>query len=116
MLLDNYIEWIDAAWIPIVLLVVRKGQRLVALGFILANMFMMRLIIELMYSIEHPFGILPILDYPLFFRGLASYGLVYIFYMALGYFSPRTERVFFLGASVSLFFFASFAFAILSVL
>lgn len=114
--MDNYIQWIDLAWLPIVLLAVRKGQYMVAMGFVLANVLMMRLLVELMGSIGYSYGIFPLLDYHIFYRGLAFYSFVYLLYMALVYFSPGTQKIFLLGASISMFFFASFAFAALMVL
>ncbi len=114
--MEHYIQWIDFAWLPIVLLAARKGQYLVIIGFIVSNIIMMRLMVELMGSIGYPHGIFSILDYHVFYRGLVFYSIVYAAYMALVFFSPGTQKIFLLGASISMFFFTSFAFAALMVL
>lgn len=114
--MDNYIQWIDLAWIPVVLALVHKGQRLLALGFMGANIVMMRLLVELMVTIDYPFGILPLLDYHIFYRGLVIYSVIYFLYVLIAMFSPRSEKVVFMAASISLFFLATFAFTLVMVL
>ena len=103
-------------WLPIMLVIVHKRQRFMALGFVLSCMLMMRLMAELMDSIGYPTGILPFMTSHVFYRGIVVYTVFYALYAALAYYSPNTRSSVFLAASISIFFVAGFAFALLMLL
>ncbi len=68
---------------------------------------MLHLLVELMHSIGFPSGFFPVLDAPAWLRGQIVYGLFYLGYMALCYYSAGSERTVFMAASISVFFTAS---------
>lgn len=113
---EQVYPYIDALWIPLALLVVHRHQRFFVLGFLLACMFMMRLLIELVESTGYPRGIIGLLDAPLFARGLAVYSFFYALYLLLSYLSPGSFKVVLMAASITLFFAATICAAIVMIL
>ena len=67
-------------------------------------MLMMRLQIELLFDLDYPRGILPLMDMPLYYRGLWAYGTVHVPYFLLAYFSPGSRNIIFMAFSITLFF------------
>lgn len=100
------LQWIDAIWIPLVLVGVHKAQRWWGLGFVLLCMVMMRLQVDLMQSIGHPFGILQLLPFHVFTKGQIVYSIFYALYIILAHYSPNTNGFIFMAASISMFFMA----------
>lgn len=99
-------SWPDLLWLLMILLVLHKGQRLIAIGFVLSGMLMLRLQVELMQEIGYPNGILNILNNDLFHRGLITYSAFYLFYILIMYFSPGSLKSVKVAASISIFFVA----------
>lgn len=110
------IPWLDALWIPVLMVMLPKNQKLWALGFVACNMVMMRLMAELMVWIGYPSGVLDILPYDMMTRGLAVYSVIYLTYMIIGLYSPKSSGTMFMAMSISLFFTASVLFAVIMVL
>lgn len=109
-------NWLDALWIPVLLVMLHKKQRFMAAGFVACNMVMMRLMAELMVWIGYPKGLLDILSIDMITRGFILYSVVYFIYMIIGLYSPRSSGTLFMGMSISLFFTASVLFAVVMVL
>ncbi len=109
-------NYIDALWILLLMITLKRGQRLWAAGFVASCMLMMRLMIELMAEIGYPNGILGLIDMPLFIRGLWVYGVIYVLYVALNIAFPATKGIFLVASSLSMFFIAAMIFAGVMVL
>lgn len=116
MIWQDFYPYSDFIWLPVALLILHKGQRLWAIGFFILCFSMMRLLIELMESIGYPRGILPLLDAPLFLRGLITYSIFYVLYILMAYFSPGGYRSVFIAASISTFILASITAAVIMAL
>ena len=99
-------EWLDAAWLPIALILVHKGQRIKACAFIGVCMMVMRLQIQIFDQMGFAKGITGFIDWPLIFRGYAVYGVFILLFIILSYFSPFTRGAIYLAASLSIFFMA----------
>ncbi len=99
-------QWMDLVWLPIILFVVHKRHRLVALGFVASCMFMLRIEIEFFTAIGFPRGVFNILNHSLYERGLIVYSLTYAIYLLIAHSSPGSKPVIFMAASISMFFFA----------
>jgi hypothetical protein len=99
-------EWLDAAWSPIALILVHKGQRLKACAFIAVCMMVMRLQIQIFDQMGFAKGITGFIDWPLIFRGYGVYGVFILLFIILSYFSPFTRGAIYLAASLSIFFMA----------
>lgn len=99
-------QWIDLFWLAMVLIAVHKQHRLLAVGFVLSCVFMLRLQVEIMESIGYGTGILRALDSHVFERGLVAYSVIYLLYFLFAHYSPGSRRVIFMAASLSMFFFA----------
>lgn len=101
----NFIyEYLDVLWLPVALLIVKRHQRFVVLGFFVFCMVMMRMQIELMASIGYPNGLLGLIGYDAKIRGLAVYSLAYVIYLVLVLFSPYARGTLLMAASISVFF------------
>lgn len=114
--MNEILQWIDLVWLPVSLLVVHKGHRVMAMAYFAACMLMLRLQVELISSIGYPTGILPLMSSGLFIRGLVVYSLFHAGYLVIAYFSPGSEKSVFLAASISIFFAALFTSMIVMVL
>lgn len=95
-------QWIDLLWLPVAMLVVHPGQRLMAGGFALACALLMRLQVELMQEIGYPRGFLPILQSDLFNRGLITYGIFLLAFLLMSYYSKETDRFVYMAASITI--------------
>jgi len=98
------LDYIDLIWLPIALFIVHKEQRWVTAAFFIACFIMMRLQIEMMQSLGHPTGFLPILTWPVQNTALVTYMMFYIAFIALTYWSKGTNKHILLAASISIFF------------
>ena len=99
-------QWLDATWLLIALILVHKGQKLKACGFIVICMIVMRLQIQIFEQIGFSEGITGFLDWPIMVRGYVVYGVFIGLYLILSYFSPYTRGSIYLAASLSIFFMA----------
>lgn len=115
-LLQVISPWLDFLWLPIAVLAVHKGHRIWAAGFVLACAFMMRLQVELMESVGYPTGILPLLDSDLMRRGMVTYSVFYVIYIALAYYSPGSHKHVMMAATISMFFVAMFVSSLIMLL
>lgn len=102
-MLSTFYQWIDLFWIPVGLLMTRRGQYLLTTGFIIACVACLRMQLELMTSIHKPGGILGFVDLGLYERGLIVYGFFIALFLILAHFSPRTTGAIFLAASLTIF-------------
>ena len=98
------LQWLDLIWVALGLLCARKDQRPWVIGSFVANMIMMRLLVELVDSTGFPNGYLGILDYPALNKGLIVYSLFYAFFLVWVLFSPYAKGTILMGVSISLFF------------
>lgn len=101
--LDLLYQWIDLLWIPVGLVTVHKGQRLLTTGFILVCILTLRTQIELMGSIDRDGGLLGFWNAGLYERGLVIYGFLIALFLILAHFSRNTKGVIFLAASLSIY-------------
>ncbi|NCT41382.1 MAG: hypothetical protein GW778_06960 [Alphaproteobacteria bacterium] len=115
-MMDHIINYIDFIWLPIGLYIVHKEQRIVAAAFFISCFIMMRLQIEMLHSMGYPTGILPLLKFPVETTAMVVYMVFYVAYLALAYWSPRTNRHIFLAASISIFFAAMIAAQVIMLL
>lgn len=99
-------QWIDSIWLLIALIAAGKKQRLLSLIFIGACMAMMRMQIEMLVAMGYSFGMLKLLPYHIFWRGVASYSLVYVLYFIFIRVFPGSRGVLLLASMISLFFLA----------
>jgi len=99
-------EWLDAVWLLLTPLIVHKGQRLKALGFVFLCMITLRLQVEIVQSTGFERGFTGLLDWALMTRGFAVYGVFTAIYLLLSYFSPFSRGVIYMAASLSIFFMA----------
>lgn len=96
-------SYIDLLWIPLGLLVAHKGQKVFVCGYFLMCFAMLRLQLELMNAISFPKGIIGLMIYDLFDRGILTYGVFGVLYLVLTVFSPGPLKVVFMAFSISLF-------------
>jgi len=101
---DLIYYWIDIIWIPILYFGVHKKHRWWALGFVLSSMVLIRLQGEIMTFIGYEYGIINYLQSKVHTRLLAVSSLFYILYLLMAHFSPKTQGVVFMAASLSFFF------------
>ena len=110
------LQWIDVLWLVPAFVLIHPKERLLAAGFFIICMVMMRLQVELMGSIGYEQGILGVMSMPVFSRGLIVYSLFYIAYMLLAHYSRDSRKVIFMAASISIFFMALFVSSVVMVL
>jgi hypothetical protein len=113
---DSIIPYLDIVWLPVAYVLVPKKKRWLSIGCILFCMLLMRMQVEFFVYGGYAYGILPILDYHIFIRGLFIYSLIYIAYIAFARLSPMTNKSLFLAASISVFFLALLVSTVLMVL
>ncbi|MFP4313103.1 MAG: hypothetical protein ACLFR0_02140 [Alphaproteobacteria bacterium] len=109
-------QWLDIIWIPIVLLIVTKEQRIWALGFLFSCMLMMRLQVEVMHETGYPQGFTNFMTSDAFDRGLVVYSVFYVAYLILTHYSPNTRGALFIAGSISIFFMAFFSSSLIMIL
>lgn len=96
-------QWIDLLWLPVAMVTVHKGQRVLTMAFMLACIFSLRAQVELMQSFGKPGGFTGLLDIGVYERGLITYGIVFALFLILAYFSPNTKGVIFLAATLTVY-------------
>jgi hypothetical protein len=110
------LQYIDLIWLPVMLLVVHKKQRLMVGGLFLACALMMRLQVELIESTGFSSGFLPLLESSAQTRGFMVYSVFYMLYVILAIFSAGTKPIVFMAASITIFFAAMVVSMIVMVL
>ena len=103
MAIENFIDWIDLAWIPVALVLLRKGQHFKGIMLILSCVFVLRLQVELMESIAHPDGLLPFINFPLLQRGFIVYGAFIAVFLILSHFSREKDPYVYIAAAITVF-------------
>ena len=114
--MDFILQYIDLIWLPIGLLAVHKHHRLMAAGFFIGCMVMMRLQAELMVSTGFGDGFTGLIEMSAHNRGQITYSIFYVIYIVLAIYSPGTRGSVFMAASISTFFAALFVSMIIMVL
>ena len=99
-------QWIDLIWLPVGWFAVHKQHRLPMAAFIVTCIVTMRTQIELMDGIGYETGILPLMDSDLRTRGLIIYGIIIALFLLAAHYSPRTSKMVFLAASITVYIFA----------
>lgn len=110
------LQWIDFIWLPVILAIVAKKHRPLAVGMFLSCALMMRLQVELIQSTGFSTGFLPFMTSNIYNRALGVYNVFYMIYVLLAMYSPKTKKSIFLGASITIFFAASITSMIVLVL
>lgn len=99
-------QWLDVLWLPVGWFVVHKNHRWLALAFIATCILTLRTQVELMKSIGFPTGMMPVLEGPIYDRGLIAYSVIIGIFLILAYLSPTTSRIVFFTATLSIFILA----------
>lgn len=99
-----FVHYIDFIWLPIALLTVPRGRRIIAVFFLIATMIMMRLQVELLEFIGYPYGILTLIDWSVFLRASFVYNAFnagFIIFLCL---SKEANTPLVMAAAMSAFF------------
>lgn len=115
-MMDILIEHIDWIWLPIGWFAVHKKHRIKAVGFIMACILMLRLQVELMEEINHPTGIMTLMDSHVLDRGQIVYAVFIMLFLILAHFSAQTEKIIFFAACLSVYFMAFVASTLIMLL
>ena len=102
-MISQLYQWIDLLWLPVALVTVHKGQRLLTAIFMLVCIFSLRVQVELMQTLGKPGGFTGLLQAGAYERGLVVYGIVFALFLILAYFSPHTKGVIFLAALLTIY-------------
>ena len=106
-------HYIDLIWLPVAWFVAHKQHRLKALAFVATCLISLRTQVELMESTGFDTGFLPgIMDSHVYPRGLIAYSVVIMLFLILAHYSPRTEKIVFFAAALSIYILA-FCFSML---
>ena len=105
-MMDLLVNWLDFLWILVALLLLRKGQKLKGILFILACMLALRLQVELMTEIGYSEGFLTFLTAPALYRGYIVYGVFIGLFLLLAHVSKERNAFVYLAAGISVFTFA----------
>lgn len=98
---------IDLIWIPVAWFLVHERHRMIAAGFTLSCLFMLRMQHELLESYGFAeTGITGWIEADPYYRGLITYSIVIILYLLMSHFSVRSFDSVYLAASISIFIFA----------
>ena len=103
---DLIYQWIDLVWLPIGWFAVHKQHRIKTLVFLITCMLTMRTQVELMQSFGLDTGLLPVMHTSLFSRGLIVYSIIIAAFLVLAHYSPRTSKMIFFAASLTIYIFA----------
>lgn len=96
-------QWIDLVWLPIGWFSVHKQHRVKAMIFIITCVLTLRTQIELVESTGYDKGFLPFFDAPLYTRGLVVYSIIIALFLILAHYSPRTRKMVFFAASITIY-------------
>ena len=103
---DNIYDYIDIIWLPVIVFVVHKHQRWLAFAFVLTCLLTFRAQVELMEMTGYDTGFLPFMQSHIQPRGLIVYSVIFCLYTALAYFSPRSQKIIFFAASLTIYIFS----------
>jgi low affinity Fe/Cu permease len=103
MVNDYILNWIDLAWVPLALLLVRKGQRLNALIFVLVCILTLRLQVELMLEIGFDNGFFKFIDLPVLMRGFMAYGVFIAVFIGLSRWSRERDVYVNMAAAITVY-------------
>lgn len=113
---DLLYHWIDLIWIPVLFFGVHKQHRWYAAGFTIASIILVHTLSEIITSIGYPNGIIDYLYSNVHSRLLITSSVIYTLYLLMAHFSPKTEGVVFMAASLSFFFIIFVVSALIMVL
>lgn len=99
-------QWIDLVWLPIGWFAVHKQHRVKTMAFLITCILTLRTQVELMQSFGLDTGLLPVMDTPLLSRGLIVYSIIIAFFLVLAHYSPRTSKMIFFAACLTIYIFA----------
>lgn len=102
--LPYFYQWGDALWIPVVLIVMHKYQKIMAVMFVVFSMIMLRLEAELLQEMEFPDGLTGMIEMPSFTRGMIVFAIGTLVYCILSYISPKTKGAIYMAASLTILF------------
>lgn len=108
--------FIDALWLPVLMLASARRHWLIALGYGVTGMILMRLMVDFSGSLGYGHGVLGLWGWPLFSRGLLVFGLFNGFFAVMAYTGRGRSPSVFLAAAITILLTASFAFAVAMVL
>jgi hypothetical protein len=103
MINDYILNWIDLAWVPIALLLVRKGQRVNATLFVLACVLTLRLQVELMFEVGFGNGFFKFVDMPALLRGFMAYGAFIAVFLGLSRWSRERDHYVNMAAAITVY-------------
>lgn len=95
-------QWIDLMWIPLALLTMERGKKLLTCFFILSCVLLLRLQIELVQQIGYPRGIFGLMESDIYTRGLVAYGGFIALFLLLAYFSKGGEKSVHMASSITI--------------
>ncbi len=101
--MDYILNWIDVLWLPLAYVIVRKGQRIKALLFVMTCILTLRLQVELMQEIGFHKGFLPFLDVPVLYRGYVTYGVIILTFLLLSRYSKERDPYIYMAAGITVF-------------
>ena len=105
-LINHILNWLDILWIPAAYFIVRKIQRIYAIGFVIICILVLRLQNELMTDIGYAQGFLPFLSVPALYRGFVVYGVFIGLFLLLSRWSRERDRFIYVAASITVLFVA----------
>ena len=111
-----YPAWIDVLWVIPVLWIARPKQRVLSALFMLSSMVMMRMQADMMGWIGFPNGLIGLMPYHVFMRGLVIYSIIYLVFILFLRFAPGSRGSLLLATTLTLFFAAFFASSLIMVL
>jgi hypothetical protein len=106
-LYDIYSRNMDFLWIlPAAAAARTWPHRAMAAVFVIVCLVTLRTQVELIDYTNLGMGFLPWFHSPAWARGLVTYSLVILLYCLLIWFSPKTQKIVFFAASLTIFFLA----------
>ncbi len=109
-------RWIDLIWLPILLLMSHKGQRLSAVMFGAGNIVMMRMLIDLMDWFDVGEGVFGLLPVGLFLRGLIYFSVVHFLYLLYAFAVRKGAPAMFMTGTIMALMVAHGLFVLIMVL
>ncbi len=95
-------HWIDLFWVPVALVTMEKGKRLLTSFFVLACVLLLRLQMELLRDGGYGRGILGLMESDIYPRGLATYSVFIMLFLLLAYFSKGAHKAVHMAASITI--------------
>jgi len=103
MINDYILNWIDLVWVPIALLLVRKGQRVNAILFVLVCALTLRIQVELMFEVGFANGFFDFFDMPALMRGFIVYGGFILVFLGLSRWSHERNPYVNMAAAITVY-------------